>query len=515
MQHTSKQVSGNRFVRYARRVRLAVYGWLDRPAFFYVLVGLLVFQALWIALTARYPQAFDENYHFGLIQLHATQWLPYFTAHIPGAEVYGAITRDPSYLYHFIFSLPYRLLTTFTDSLAIQVIALRMGNIALFVGGLFVYRKVLAELGLSRRLIHVVLLFFVLTPIMPLLAAQINYDNLIFLLTGLLFLYAVRLLQQLDRSGTISVVNLLWVVFYMLLTSIVKYTSTPLSLGLALVLAAVLGWRYYQRRLAAPALQWPRRSVLILLGLAVLILGGLFAERYGTNLVRYGHPVPDCGLVLTTEQCMAYSPWARDHLYADTYPKPTAWGVLVYPGVWVHRMVFETMFTISSRFDYDGVTVVYIPAPPLTVANYTAWTIVTVGAVLTLMFWKRLWRQRYLRWLLLAIGFYTAVLFAKNLSMYLHTGEAMAIHGRYLIPVYPVLYAALALVFGWALERNKRPELKTWLVIATLVLLIHGAGLVVWIFRSDPSWYWSRAADAFVYQVNRPVQQIIHRIIIP
>ena len=173
---------------------------LSSPRFFYLIIGLLAFQALWIALSAQFPQAFDEDFHFGLIQLHAQQWLPFFAHQPAGAEVHGAVVRDPSYLYHYLLSFPYRLLSVWTPSLAVQVIALRLINIGMFIGGLFVYRALLTRLGLSRRLIHTILLFFVLTPAMPLLAANINYDNLVFLLTAALLLYVVRFIQALENG---------------------------------------------------------------------------------------------------------------------------------------------------------------------------------------------------------------------------------------------------------------------------------------------------------------------------
>lgn len=511
-----RQRASTVYAQYLLLIHTRVYGWLNRPGFFYVIIGLLVVQSLWIALSAIYPQAFDENYHIGLIQLHATQWLPFFTEHIPGAELYGAIARDPSYLYHFVFSLPYRMLNNLGLSLEAIVIVLRVCNIAIFVAGLYVYRKVLDELGIARRMMHVVLLFFVLTPIMPLLAAQINYDNVIFLLTGLLFLYAIRYLKQLYIGNTYDATAFLWILFYTAVCSITKYTSLPLSVALVGILIGVSVWKYFRKDVRVrPGVVWPGKFVVSAFAASLIVLGGLAVERYGINVVQYGHPVPDCAKVLTVEQCKSYSPWARDHFYAQTHPKPSLLGVVVYPFVWIHRMVFETMFTVASHFNADGVTVRYIAAPPLTVANYTAWTIVLAGSALMIVYIRRMWRLVYLRWLLLAMVFYTFILFTKNFSMYMHTGEAMAIHGRYLIPVFPVLYAVFALVFAWWFERMRRPRAKTWLVILTLLLLVHGAGLIVWIYRSNPSWYWSANPDSFVYQVNHAAQNIIHRIIIP
>ncbi len=100
----------------------AFIAFLGSRTFFVITVLLFVVQASWIALSARYPQAFDEQFHLGLIRLYAQHWSP-FLAHQPaGADVYGAMFRDPSYLYHYLFSFPYRLIAHFTHDETIQVI---------------------------------------------------------------------------------------------------------------------------------------------------------------------------------------------------------------------------------------------------------------------------------------------------------------------------------------------------------------------------------------------------------
>lgn len=485
---------------------------LASPSFFHAVVGLLVVQALWIALTARYPQAFDENYHLGLIRLHADKLLPFFTSQPPGSEVYGAILREPSYLYHYLMSFPYRLLEAFTSSLPVQVIALRLINIMLFVGGLFVYRNLLDRLGISVRMRNVVLLFFVLTPIMPLLAGHISYDNALLPLAGLMFIAGVRYLQTLSDTGSIDVRQAGLVLLYGMTASLVKYAFSPLLLALVVILVVLTVRAVMRSGVSRPALRIPGRMAFGLLALGLLVIGVLFVERYGINIVRYQTPVPDCAQVLTVEQCKQYSPWGRDHLFAATYPRPTNWGIFVYPGVWAHRMVFETMFTISSRF-YPGSEVVrYVPASPLTVANYTAWTLTVAGFILLLYFIRRLWSMAALRVLLLVVSFYSLVLFIKNFAMYLHTGEAVAIHGRYLIPVFPVIYAALALVFAWAFDKLRRPIAKEWLFLITLLFLLQGAGIITWIIRSDPAWYWQESPVAS--RVNWVAKQALEPFII-
>lgn len=497
-----------------RKIQTRLYAWIGSPAFFYIILGIFLFQALWIALSARYPQAFDEQYHFGLIQLHATQWLPFFPVHPDNAEIFGPVSRDPSYMFHYLMSLPLRLLTYLSASQWVQIIVLRLIDVGLFGAGLFVYRSLLKELGIGRRLRHAVLFFFVLTPVVIQLASQINYDNLLFLLTGLLFLQTIRFIRVVRSEQRVDVTKLLAIGFYGLLSAIVTYASLPIIAG-AFILAGWFAAREIYVQRSSAIFKFPRAGIFTVWAILVLVMGALAVERYGINLVRYHTPVPDCAAVLTVEQCQSYAPWARDHMFAQTYPKPTREGIIVYPFVWIHRMIFESMFVISSRFDYDGATVVYIPAPPLTVANYTSWVIVIVGGMLALWQVRRLWQLTYLRLLLFVVLFYAAVLFLKNFSMYLHTGEAVAIHGRYFVAIYPLLYLVPALGFVWLFRRIGRPALQTLLGVLTLVCFLHGAGLIAWIYRSDPSWYWSSSPDSTVYKINRPVQAVVHHTIIP
>jgi hypothetical protein len=113
--------------------------------FFYAIVVLLVAQAVWIALSGRYPMAFDEDFHLGIIRLYAHHLNPFWNNLPSGTDALGAVTRDPSYLYHYLMSFPYRLIELFTHNQTAQVLVLRAFNIALFAWGLTLYRRLLAK----------------------------------------------------------------------------------------------------------------------------------------------------------------------------------------------------------------------------------------------------------------------------------------------------------------------------------------------------------------------------------
>src|ERR1039458_4153936 len=156
--------------------------------FFLFILLFFIFEAVWIALSAVYPQAFDEDFHFGLIQIYSHHWLPFLSSQPPHANAYGAVARDPSYLYHYLMSFPYRLIAHFVHGVIGQVILLRLINVGLFAGGLILLRRVLLRVGASPQLTNVSLLLFVLIPIAPQMAAEINYDFIPFFLGIVLFL---------------------------------------------------------------------------------------------------------------------------------------------------------------------------------------------------------------------------------------------------------------------------------------------------------------------------------------
>ncbi len=490
------------------------------PQTFYVVVGILVLQSVWIALTARYPQAFDENYHFGLIQLHAHQLLPFFTHQPSDSTVYGALARDPSYLYHYLLSFPYLVLTHLTDSQTVQVITLRLFNVVIFVAGLFVFRKLLRALHVSTALSNAVLLFFVLLPPVPLLAGQINYDNLMFYMIGLLFLLTVRYIKavQADGGTRIPVLLALSITLVGALGSIIKFSFAPI-LFMTIVTLAFVTWRAIRKsriiagktgRPAAYQLVLPSNFRLFVMTALTLLAVALSVERYGVNLVQYHNPVPECDAVLSVDECQDYSPWARDYLFAASYPRPTALGIAVYPWVWAHRTVYETMFTITSYFEPNG-TVTYKPVPPLTIANYTAWTIVCLGILFAIRSRKEIWSNPGLRVLLVISGFYVVVLFMQNFVMYLHTGEAVAIHGRYLIPIYPILFIPAVIGFRRCFADFKLERFMAVFLVSCLVLFLQGGGITGWIVSSDSSWYFQQSHPAA--QANWLAKDVLSKVV--
>lgn len=484
-------------------------------AFFIGTLVLFGLQSVWIALTAVYPMAFDENFHLGIIQVYANKWSPFLSdvdqPDVPGPL--GELIHDPSYLFHYVMSFPYRLIDAIWHNQTADIIVLRLIGIALFITGLLLFRRLLEAIGASRPLAHIVILLTILIPITPFLAGQINYDNLIILLTPLFLLLTVRIIQQLRTAQTLSFSNVAGLIIVGLLASLTKYAFLPIvaASGLAIV--------YVWMRSGHVAQAWrslgssfhrlpPLLKVVCIAGIVVSL--GLFAQRYVYNLATYHSIQPDCADVLTVDQCKLYGPWGRDYGYKQIKlstavhvdPNP-----LSYMANWISGMVYRLYFTIN--FDYAT-------SDPLLLPQLTGIIACNIGLLLAVIFIRRILQQYPFVWLILGVStLYILSLIVVEYQSYLHTNVYVAINGRYLLPLMPLLI--LLVGFGWQAGLNRLPTawrtpLKAWLTVLVLVLTLNGGGVLSYLYFAEPaSWYWPHDP---LTGINQWLRELIRPLII-
>jgi hypothetical protein len=461
---------------------------LSSRKFFYGIVVLLVLQAIWMALTARYPMAFDENFHWGIIKIYSHQWGPVITSTPSDSGAYGELIRTPSYLYHYLMSFPYRLIASMTNQETVQIIFLRFINIGLFAAGLFVFRKVLLQLRFSAAVTHLSLLLLVLIPVVPFLAGQINYDNFLFLLTPAIGLAALKCGQEVLRKERLPAAAFVSLLALGMLGSLVKYAFLPVFLAAILYVAVVIirqkdfGLLIKKTWDAFTSAKLPLKIALIAL---LLVSFGLFAERYGGNIIQYQSLDPDCAKVESINHCQEYGPWARNYLLttgvtpSGTDPTPFAIGWII--GI-IHRLYFA--------INYDYVNYYELPLPVT-----AAYAFGLAGVVLVIIYWRRLFKAN-LQLLLIALItlIYVASLIYVNYSDYLKYDAFLAINGRYLIPILPFVFAAIAAAYGMLIRKkasvSRRMRIKTGLVAVLLLMTLQGGGILTYAVRSDPNWYW-------------------------
>jgi hypothetical protein len=485
-------------------------GFFASPRFFYVIFGFFIIEALWFVFSALYPMAFDEDFHFGVIRIYAGQWSPFLSGQPDGADQFGAVARDPSYYYHYLMSFPYRLIRLFTDSETIQVIFLRLLNVGLFAWSLVLFRKVMRLAGSSNALINVSMAVFVLIPIVPQLAAHINYDNLLMVLVAWLCLATYKLVDSF-REQRVDVISLVTLVVLCLFTSVVKYAALPLLIA-AVIFVFYMAWRNFRgkgRRLAMRLkdgyLRVGRTAKIVLFGF--LLLGSiLFVQRYVVNLLQYGGPVPSCDKILSVEQCEQYGPWGRDHNLEQNRPEDFRANPRTFMDSWLGGMRHRLFFAVSGAKTFF---VNYIELP-LPVKTFVVLTFVSVLAVA--VFWRPLFRgHAFLGFFLLMTLLYCAVLWFDQYGMYKKTGVAVAINGRYLLPVLLPMAAVAGRALGIGLSSVKQIRMKPYLAALAILLFLQGGGVFTFILRSDDSWYWP---NQFVKNMNHGARSMLSPVIV-
>jgi len=474
----------NKFTRFVYRI-------FKSKKFFYIVVGLLVLQAAWFALSAQYPMAFDENYHFGIIQIYSHQWLPFITSAPAGSGALGDITRFDSYLYHYLMSFPYRLIAIFINDQVTQIIILRLINIGLFVGGLFLFRRLFRRFNISERLINFSLLMLVLIPVVPFLAATINYDNLVFLLVPLTAIFTLNCTDEIIKNKKIPAKSLLLLITISLLSCLVKYAFLPIFTAEILYLLFVFVRSKSRQKLLptfTSSFKSLRLGVKAILVISLIVSAGLFIERYGVNLIQYHSVEPDCAKVQSVATCMQYGPWARDYQIAQditAHNTATVPPIGYYVPVWIAGMIYRLYFAINYN---------YTNYPPLLIPFTIAAIIGILGLILAVVYRRQIIRvNRRLLMLVLVIILYVGGIVYSNFSEYLSYRQPLAINGRYLIIVLPFIFIIFGLAFKtWfiKLSKTKSSIIIAITSVAVILLTLQGGGALTYLVRSQPNWYW-------------------------
>ncbi len=495
----------NKFTKFIYRI-------FSSKKLFYVIVGLLIINAAWFALTVQYPMAFDENYHFGIIKIYAHQWTPFITSMPANSGAFGDLTRYDSYMYHYLMSFPYRLIAAFINQEVAQIIILRFINIGIFVGGLFLYRRLFRRVHIPEGLINFSLLMLIMIPVVPFLAATINYDNLIFLLVPLLVDLTVICSNAITKTKKIPANSFLLFLIVGSLASLVKYAFLPIFLAVALYLLVIFIRAPAKKALLATikkSFKSLRRNTQIILAIGVIISGGLFIERYGVNIIQYHSFEPDCAQIQPVSHCLQWGPWGRNYWMADNVANndPDPYPVMDdYVSTWFDGMMEHLYFAIN--YNYNNF-------PPLQIPISLATEIGLFGLFLCVIFWRSILRvDRRLLLFGLVVVIYIGAVFYANFAMYLKYRTALALNGRYLVMVFPLLFVLIGLAYRRLLAVIFKSWAKYITVILTIIVIflaLQGGGALTHLMRAQDSWYWQNQT---VININKTLKNIISPLII-
>jgi len=447
-----------------------------------------LFQMVFFAIRTRYNFASDEIHHYGVIHyyLEKTSGSPWVTDQVDSFN-FGDLTRNPSFLYHYVMSLFLRIPLL----LKYEFVFLRGVGILLSLGTMAVFLKIL-QLLTKNRFVHVMSLFVLSNTLMfVFMGMAISYDTPMIFLSMLSFYYFIKIWKDyekgIDNVKVISVKNdleniRLKHVANMLLIgftgSIVKYTFFPLFLG---EIALLLGIFFVKEKMWLKAnfsefidgfkirsskfMKMRTVHKACFAGLFIIV-SILFFERYSINVLKYGNIYPDCKKVISLEQCRQYSPYGRNLYFIENPGPEREIGILPYSGSWL-RIMIESIYGIYVHRSLGCSKLIF----PVAVE------ILFLGIVSFALRFKK--ESSLNKGLLLIFLYYSAVIFAKNFyeqGLFGYVG--IAVQGRYFFPIFPMiiywLNHNLVELFGLVGNLTIVKRLEKWVkdgVLAILVLI--------------------------------------------
>jgi hypothetical protein len=484
------------------------YAQLGEGWFFVAIMATFFMHSAWLALSSNLLP-YDEYYHIGIIKYYSNQWSPFIHNQPFEVSYYGDLTRLPSYMYHYLMSFPYRFFHFFTQNEMTLTVILRFINIGLVIGGIILFRQLFIKAGMSRRLMNVVCTFFALTPFVVMLAAENNYDNLMFFMTPIVMTYAYRIVKQTKKSP----IDMMMFISTGLFTTLVKH-SFVVVFG---IFSLYIFWQIIKDKKLAVVFsktsfkKYSKKTVIVA-SVIFIIIGGLFIERHGYNLVKYRSVNVNCTKVQSFEVCKNYSPWWRNYrikqnppqeeLYGNIFSFAQHWGATMAAGL--YPIFAQTPHQVGSTPDPYGD---YAFKPRLTILLALGYFILACSMLAVYAQRSKLKESKILKMSLVVAGGLVLTLFIFNYRTYLTLGKGYAIQVRYMLPAMIPVFVVFAFSLNHAL---KIETLKRFATIAALVIYFWCGGVVGWIIRSDNNWYWP---NRNVISANQTSQKVLQKIV--
>lgn len=470
------------WARFNKKVLDPAYQFLGSNTFFIILLSWFVVQTVYMALTTDFRIPPDERWHFQFIQLYAESGLLPFLQDQTGYYSLGDVTREAGYLYHYLLSFPYRALESFEIKTIVNV--LRLFSVAFGAVSLLMVRKIGRIMGIPYAVTNISIFMLTGTMMFIFLFASLNYQTLLILVSLIAFYLLLKL------SKEFKLITLLLLLVMTLLGAMIKYTFLPLALIIT-VLVLVETFLNRDKVFKKVKKEWlSKRVVFLPIVLIVLVLGGLFIERYVLNQIVFEDFKPSCDIIHTVEQCEKYPIYAR----AQNYPENTE--VSNIPSPYFVARYAEAMRDRSFRITAHKTL--------HTTSLVATGTTLLAGLMLLAVIRKYQFKNsKILTYAITVSSFYLLVLLLTNYYLaYSQSGQfGIALQGRYAFPVLPIIYLAGNYYVFKLLQ-------KKWLILLYIIMtvaLLFPAVLPHYITGTDSEWHQENMQG-----INRSLQEVLN-----
>jgi len=472
---------------------------LDSKRFMAFIVIIFILQSVWIAASFRFPMLYDEDFHFDATRLYSQQISPVISSQPTYYDMYGSFSHGGATLFHYFMSIPFRIMSIFTNDKTIQVVSLRLICIVMVAVGILLYNRLFQKIGIKQIFINIGMLIFILLPIVTLISATINYDNMLFPLTALYLIICTNVLM--DRK--LNWRQLAWLVIIGCTASLVKYTFLPIFAISILFLTIVIYRRYKKNifsKLYASFISTSKKQIVFMVALLALSVW-MFSSIYIHNVISYKSLQPSCQQVMSKQRCSKNSIALRDNnaeLTKETRP------LMQNPdfiSIWVVQISNWTNITGIHLANGRGVVV----SRPLPIIYTTVFIGGFVGLSVILYTWRS--QKKNLSWyFLISVSvFLILTVFMQNYHTYIKLHMPYSIQPRYILTIVPILIVFSIVATNLALRKYRL--VKLFLLFFMLILFSQGGGLVTHIIKSNDGFNWDYKA---VRQINNSARNILN-----
>lgn len=485
---------------------------LSSRKFLVITICFFVLQAIWVAISFRYPTVFDESFHMTMIDFFSQRTSPVVTQQPAIYDAGGNIPYGNTSFYHYLLSFPYRFLSIVSSSYMVQVIVLRLLNIFFVALGLYIFTKIIKHLGLPRMYASLAIFVYALIPITSLVAATVSYDNLIFLITAYFILCGLKILKSTQVSSRDHSVFLLIGIF----GALIKFTFLPVLVvgivGLLWLRLRTIKYRIYIKELLKDSRKLNKRvSVVILISFSVLFI--LFLARYAVPVLKFHTPIPDCSLVLTEQRCNQSKMYEFINNLVDSKNTRQQQNPAIYTIQWAQDNLRQLETSGSPTASLGPINIKTIPSDVKWGQSYTTlllllFFIFSIGIFSLIYSWQTIRKGATWTYSLLIILAVLVSTFSFNMMSYYSANIDLNTQVRYLLSVFPLVIALL--IFAVSRLLGKLRWAKIIILGILLIGFTQGGGIIKHIISSDQTWYWPESP---VSDINRTIDPFLTRYV--
>lgn len=422
---------------------------------------LFIIQAVILVFITKTGVPPDENNHIRFIEYYAQHSLdPIIEEQTSGFDKVADVTRQASYLYHYLMSLVYRISPLDAEG---TYSVIRLFSVLLGLLTLIVTAKWLRRLAVPESAINIGLLLFSNMPSFLMVSAAVNNDPAVWLISSLGILMILRLWDKALLQ------DLLWLVILVASGSIVKRTFLPLAVVFALfgIFIVFKNYKNLLKQFKKP--NWK----LVLLTLGAVISIGFFTERIIGNLVEYKNIDLKCEQVHTDEQCRGHWLYERTRWLEDSKPEnPDYIPAPIFAVRWFWSSVSNNINIQTQLWKHEV-------KPNFGFRIYLS-ILLFIAIVAGIIIEKRRFRKdevarKRLFILTILIGYVFFHMFVNYRLYKRYAVYGLALNGRYLIPSLLPLTVFAVMYISQILKRW--PRLLLVLSVATIGLFFFNSGI--------------------------------------